>query len=111
MKAQVTLILISFIISLVGLYIMYFAGLNVGFPLITALGFAFIDALPILGSGTVMVPWGILSALNGDWKLGLAITGLWIIMSITRQFIEPKIVSRKYWYSSYFYSCCNVYWV
>ena len=88
---------------------MYFAGLNVGFPLIIALGIAFVDALPILGSGTVMVPWGILSGLNGDLKLGLAIIGLWIVMSVTRQLIEPKIVSRKHWYSSYFYSCCDVY--
>ena len=87
---------------------MYFVGLNVGFPLITALGITFVDALPILGSGTVMVPWGILSGLNGDLNLGLAIVVLWIIMSITRQFIEPKIVSRKYWYSSYFYDCSNV---
>ena len=90
---------------------MYFAGLNVGFPLIIALGIAFVDSLPILGSGTVMVPWGILSGLNGDLKLGLAIIGLWIIMSITRQFIEPKIVSRKYWNSSYIYGCSNVYWI
>ena len=91
------------------IYNISFCGLNVGFPLIIALGIAFVDALPILGSGTVMVPWGILSGLNGDLKLGLAIIGLWIIMSVTRQFIEPKIVSRKYWNSSYFYSCCNVY--
>lgn len=108
LKAQMTLILISFIISLIGLYIMYFAGLNVGFPLIIALAIAFVDALPILGSGTVMVPWGILSGLNGDLKLGIYIIVLWIIMSVTRQFIEPKVVSRKYWNSSYFYCCCNV---
>lgn len=108
LKAQASLILISFIISLIGLYIMYFAGLKVGFPLIIALGIAFVDALPILGSGTVMVPWGILSGLNGDLKLGLSIIGLWIIMSVTRQLIEPKIVSRKYWNSSYFYCCSYV---
>lgn len=90
---------------------MYFAGLNVGFPLIIALGIAFVDALPILGSGTVMVPWGILSSLNGNLNLGLAIIILWIIMSVTRQFIEPKIVSRKYRHSPYFYSCSNVYWL
>lgn len=109
LKAQVSLILISFIISLIGLYIMYFAGLKVGFPLIIALGITFVDALPILGSGTIMVPWGILSGLNGDLKLGLSIIGLWIIMSVTRQLIEPKIVSRKYWNSSYFYCCSYVY--
>lgn len=93
LKAQATLILISFIISLIGLYILYFMGMNVGFPLIIALGIAFIDALPILGSGTVMVPWGIASSLNGDLKLGISIIVLWIIMSVVRQFIEPKIVS------------------
>lgn len=93
LKAQFTLIVISFIISLIGLYIFYFMGMNVGFPLIIAIAIAFVDALPILGSGTVMVPWGIFSGLNGDIKLGISIITLWIIMSITRQFIEPKIVS------------------
>lgn len=93
LKAQVTLILISFVISLIGLYILYFIGMDIGFPLIIALGIAFVDALPILGSGTVMVPWGIISGLNGDLKLGISIIVLWIIMSLVRQFIEPKIVS------------------
>lgn len=93
LKAQLTLILISFVISLVGFYIMSFAGLNVGFPLLIALGIGFVDALPILGSGTVMVPWAIISGLNGDLALGISIIVLLIIMSVTRQFIEPKIVS------------------
>ena len=42
-----------------------------------------------------MVPWGIISGLNGDLKLGISIIILWIIMSVVRQFIEPKIVSSK----------------
>ncbi len=93
LKAQVILIVISFIISLVGLYIMYFAGLDVGFPLLIALGIGFVDALPILGSGTVMIPWAIISGLNGELTLGISIMVLLIIMSVTRQLIEPKIVS------------------
>lgn len=93
LKAQMVLILISFIICLVGLYILYFLNFNVGFPLIIAIGIGFVDALPILGSGTVMIPWGIISGLNGDLKLGISIIVLWIIMSLVRQFIEPKIVS------------------
>ncbi len=93
LKAQITLVVISFVISLIGLYIMYFAGLNVGFPLLIALGIGFVDALPILGSGTVMIPWAIISGLNGDLALGISIIVLLIIMSITRQIIEPKIVS------------------
>ena len=95
LKAQMILILISFIISVIGLYIFKFVGMNVKYPLLIALAIGFVDALPILGSGSVMVPWAIISALNGDLKLGVAILTLWIMMSIVRQFIEPKIVSGK----------------
>ena len=59
-----------------------------------ALFIGFVDALPILGSGTVMVPWAIVSGLNGDLKLGIAIIILFAIMSTIRQFLEPKLVSK-----------------
>lgn len=94
-KAQIILILISFLISVIGLYIYKFVGLKIEFPLLIALGISFVDALPILGSGTVMIPWGIGAALNGDIKLAISIVGLWIVMSIVRQLIEPKIVSSQ----------------
>ena len=41
-----------------------------------------------------MIPWAIISALNGDIVLGVAILGLWVIMSVVRQFLEPKLVSK-----------------
>ena len=95
LKAEAILILVSFVISLVGLYIFKFVGMNVKYPLLIALGIGFVDALPILGSGSVMAPWAIIEALNGDIQLGISILVLWIIMSIVRQFLEPKIVSGK----------------
>ena len=95
LKAEIILVFISFIISLIGLYILKFMGMNVGFPLLIAIGIGFVDALPILGSGSVMVPWAIISGINGDLKLGVYIIILWLIMCIVKQFIEPKIVSSK----------------
>ena len=95
LKAVVTLIFVSFMISVIGLYILKFVGMNVKYPLLIALGIAFVDALPILGAGTVIVPWAIFSALDGDIKLAISTIILWIIMSIVRQFLEPKIVSGK----------------
>lgn len=94
LKAEATLILISFVISLIGLYILKFTKFNIEYPLLMALLIGFVDALPILGSGTVMVPWAIISGLNGDLKLGIAIIILFIIMSIIRQFLEPRLVSK-----------------
>lgn len=94
LKAEATLIIISFVISLIGLYIFRFVGLNVKYPLLYAVAIGFVDALPIFGSGTVMVPWAIIEGFNGDIKLGIAVLGLWIVMSIIRQLIEPRIVGN-----------------
>ena len=95
LKAEVILILVSFVISVIGLYFIRFIGMDVKYPLLMALGIGFVDALPILGSGSVMVPWAIICGINGDFKLGISIIVLWIIMSLVRQFLEPKIVSGK----------------
>lgn len=95
LKAEATLILVSFIISLVGLYLLRIIGFNVQYPLLMALFIGFVDALPILGSGTVMIPWAILCGINGDLKLGIAIIVLLIIMSVVRQILEPKLVSKN----------------
>ena len=95
LKAEATLVLVSFIISVIGLYILSFAGFKIEFPLLIALGIGFVDALPILGSGTVMVPWAVIYALNGELNLGIAIIVLFIIMSIVRQFLEPRLVSKN----------------
>ena len=48
LKAEATLILVSFIISLVGLYFLQIVGFNIQYPLLMALFIGFVDALPIL---------------------------------------------------------------
>ena len=48
LKAEATLILVSFIVSLIGLYILEFSGFNVQYPLLMAFFIGFVDALPIL---------------------------------------------------------------
>ncbi len=94
LKAEMTLVLISFIVSLIGLYILKFSGFHISYPLLAALGIGFVDALPILGSGTAMIPWAVISAASGDISLAIAILVLWIIMSVVRQFAEPRVVSH-----------------
>lgn len=95
LKAQIILVGISLVITLVGLYIIKFIGMNVQYPLLAALAIGFVDALPILGSGTIIVPWAVISALNGDIKLAILLLVLLTIISIVRQFVEPKVVSKQ----------------
>lgn len=95
LKAECKLIGISFVIVLMGLNIFYLMGMNVGYPLLMALFIGFVDALPILGSGTVMVPWSLILFLNQEYSVAFSILGLYVFTSAVRQFLEPKIVSSK----------------
>lgn len=94
-KAEIIMVLISFIIVLIGLNILNLMGLNVKYPLLMAVIIGFVDALPILGSGTVIIPWSIMSFLNNDVSLGALLLGLYVITLLAKQFLEPKIVSTK----------------
>ena len=47
------------------------------------------------GSGTVMVPWAIIVAINGDLPLGIYIIIILVIIMVARQLLEPKIVSSN----------------
>ncbi len=94
LKAEGLLILITFSIVLIGLIILNIIGMNVKYPVVIAIFIGFVDALPILGAGTVMLPWAVVSAFNGDINLSLALIFLYIVIVVTRQLIEPKIVSN-----------------
>ncbi len=48
LKAEATLVLVSFIVSLIGLYILKFVGFKIQYPLLMAIFIGFVDALPIL---------------------------------------------------------------
>ncbi len=95
LKAEATLVLTSFIISLIGLYILHFMGFVMPYPLLMAILIGFVDALPIFGSGTIMIPWAIISVLNGDYRLAIAVIVLLIIMNVVRQLLEPKLISKN----------------
>ena len=94
-KAEMILVIISFLIVLIGLYLGKIFEIRIDYPLLCALGIAFVDALPILGSGTVMLPWAGISALDGNTSLAFILIGLYILIVIMRQILEPKLVSTK----------------
>jgi sporulation integral membrane protein YtvI len=53
---------------------------------------AIIDALPVFGTGTVLIPWAIYLVLIGDFTRGLFIAGMYIVITIVRNIVEPRIL-------------------
>lgn len=56
---------------------------------------AIFDILPVLGTGGIMVPWAVLTAISGNWILGLKLFVVYIIVTVVRNIIEPKIVGGQ----------------
>lgn len=95
LKAEITLSIITFIVVLTGLNIFYLLGMEVEYPILMAILIGFVDALPILGAGGVMVPWAIILFLNKNTTLGIYILGLYVFTLVEKQFLEPKLVSNN----------------
>ena len=108
LKAEATLILVSFVISLIGLYIFKFLGMNVKYPLLIALAIGFVDALPILGSGTVMALGNHISIKRRfeTWNCNYSFVDNYVSC---KTIYRTKSCEWKNRNSSNIYSYCNVY--
>lgn len=89
-KAQAIIMSIAFVIIFVGLSV-----LGVDYALLIAIGIAVLDALPFFGSGAVLWPWAIISFLNSSVKMGVGLIIIYLAIVLTRQMIEPKVVSSN----------------
>ena len=56
---------------------------------------AIFDILPVLGTGGIMIPWAIIKVLSGDFKLAISLAIIYLIVTIIRNIIEPKIVGGQ----------------
>lgn len=75
-------------LKLLGIY-------NGGYVFTIALVTAIVDIFPILGSGTILIPWGIVSLLMGKTGLGIGVLVIYVIITVLRQYIEPKLVAGQ----------------
>ena len=64
-------------------------------PSLIALLILILDVIPILGAGTIVIPWIIILFINGEKALAFSLIGLYLLNIAVREFIEPKIVSQK----------------
>ena len=56
---------------------------------------AMLDILPILGTGGIMIPWAVTSLVLGYTKLGLELLLIYGIVTVVRNYVEPKIVGTQ----------------
>lgn len=79
-----------------------FAELSIGFwilgipsPFLFGLLVAIIDIMPILGTGAVLLPWSVIAFIIGNTKIGMGMLILYVVITVVRQILEPKIVGQQ----------------
>lgn len=96
--SQVKLMIGVVIILIIGFILLKF---DIGFiiPMVVVLGF--LDFLPIIGSGTVLTPWGIICILTGNVSLGIKLLLIYAVVFTFRQLASPKIVGNEMGFSPF----------
>ena len=89
-KAQVKLMGVTW-----GLLALGFLLLRISNGLVWAAVVALVDVLPVLGTGTVLIPWSLVCLLQGDGARAVGLLGLYSVISLTRSLLEPKVVGAQ----------------
>ncbi len=89
-KGYAILMLMTFAELLAGFYL-----LGIKHALLLAALTAMIDILPVLGTGTVLVPWAAVLFILGDIGTAGGITVLYAVITVIRNFAEPRIIGGQ----------------
>ena len=65
------------------------------YGLLLALGLAVLDFIPIIGAGTVMVPWAVVAFLTQDYRTAASLMAVWGVIVLFRRVMEPKFVGDQ----------------
>ena len=88
--AQLKLMGVTFVVLTVGLFLLHFQ-----YALLLGTLIALIDALPIFGTGTVLIPWGVFQFLEGDLRCGIGLLVLYGVAALIRTALEPRLIGKQ----------------
>lgn len=96
LKAYAIIIFITFVEMAVGLKIMEMMKIfESEYVIFISLITAVVDIMPVLGTGTILIPWALYSFITGDTPLGIGLLVIYAFITVARQFIEPKLVAGQ----------------
>lgn len=95
-KAYLLIMLVTFIEVSIGLTVMKLLKLySSSYIMVIAAVTAVVDILPVLGTGTVLIPWALYSLITGNIGMGIGLIVLYAVITVIRQIIEPKLVAGQ----------------
>ncbi|MEX2104539.1 MAG: sporulation integral membrane protein YtvI, partial [Bacilli bacterium] len=90
LRAQFILSLLIYFLSTAGLLI-----IGTPYPFAIGLFIIIVDVLPILGTGSVLIPWAIYSFLYDETSIAFGLMVLFIVITVIRRIAEPKVLGES----------------
>ena len=88
--AQAKLVGITFGVLTAGFFL-----LQITHPILWAALICLVDILPVLGTGTVLIPWSLVCFLQGDSLRGVGMLAIYGVITLLRSVLEPRLVGRQ----------------
>lgn len=90
LKAQLKLSGISWLLLTLGLIV-----LRIPYAVLWSTLIALLDAFPVLGTGTVLLPWSLLSFSQGETPRAVGLLATYAVITLSRSILEPKLVGKQ----------------
>jgi sporulation integral membrane protein YtvI len=96
LKAYVTIMAITFAEMFLGLFLLKLIGVYDGsYIAIISFVTCIIDIIPVLGTGTVLIPWAVYNLIFGNFGMGVGLLVIYAVITVIRQIVEPKLVANE----------------
>ena len=96
LKAYVTIMAITFAEMFLGLFLLKLIGVYDGsYIAIISFVTCIMDIVPVLGTGTVLLPWAAYNLLFGNFGMGVGLLVIYAAITVIRQIVEPKLVANQ----------------
>ena len=96
LKAYITIMAITFAEMFLGLFLLKLIGVYDGsYIAIISFVTCIIDIIPVLGTGTVLIPWAVYNLIFGNFGMGIGLLVIYAAITVIRQIVEPKLVANQ----------------
>ncbi len=95
-KAYLLIMLVTFCEMALGLTVLKLAGIyESSYIAIIAIVTAIVDIIPVLGTGTILIPWTLYSLVTGNIAMTIGLGVIYAVITVIRQIVEPKLVAGQ----------------
>lgn len=90
MLSYCLILLLTFAELTVGLMLLRIEG-----AVVIAFVIAILDIFPVLGTGTILLPWAVIAGASGNLSLGIGLLLLYLVITVVRNIVEPHLVGKQ----------------